>query len=260
MNARPLLGLRVLNTRPKEQAKTLSDAITAAGGISINCPALALEPTNLNWVDFLPQLNKVNYAIFTSKNAVEYCLKALKKYFMQWPETIYTFAIGHSTAKYLEQSGLNIHGIAPESTSESLLKLKAFQNAAKKTILLVTGENGRTLIAETLQTREALLYVAEVYRRIPPKIPKSPELLWHQSSIDIILWTSQEAMQNIINLFKVPEWFFDIPCLVISSRLKNAATSLGFKTIIVSKPDGVLNTLCQFNKGFIHDKTYQNPS
>ena len=44
-----LNGLRVLNTRPEQQAIPLAEAIKKAGGISINLPIITIEPTDTTW-------------------------------------------------------------------------------------------------------------------------------------------------------------------------------------------------------------------
>lgn len=257
---RPLQGLCVLNTRPETQGKALSKHIHDAGGIAIDCPALVILPTEDQWFGSLPNLSSINQAIFTSTNAVDYSLMRLKQHHVSWPESIFTWAIGKSTAACLKQYGLRADAIAPESTSESLLGLKPLQNVNHQNILLITGENGRSLITDTLRARGANLSIAAVYRRSrPSSLTESLQQLWNQSSIDIILFTSQEAMSNVIHYTEVPEGFFQKPCLVISHRLAKEAASLGFQTIIVSKPDAIFNALCQFNQGFVYDKTHKNP-
>ncbi len=77
--------------------------------------------------------------------------------------------------------------------------------------------------------------------------------LWHNKAVDIILFTSQQAMHNIFTLFgeDAHAWLCSVPCLVISERLKNEAALLGIQTIIVSTPETILTTLYEFNQGLI---------
>lgn len=250
-----LKGLHVLNTRPLKQAKALSKAIEAAGGISIECPALAIEPKDKSWVADLPDLNKVSKAIFISANAVNYCFKVLKDEQYYWPPSIEVIAVGDATAAALKSHGIKAALIPAIADSENLLKLKELQEVNKKIILLVKGEEGLTLIAETLKARGANLHSCEVYTRQMPK-PNRQQLysLWHNEIVDIILFTSQHAMHNLFVLFgeEARAWLCRIPCLVISKRLAEEAALLGIETIIVSDPKTLLTTLHQFNQGLIH--------
>ncbi|MDI1352404.1 MAG: uroporphyrinogen-III synthase, partial [bacterium] len=85
-----LNGLRVLNTRPENKGRLLSEQITQAGGVAIDCPTIAIVNTSLRWLEQLPNLNEVNQAIFISANAVEFCFTSLKREL--WPNTIHVIA------------------------------------------------------------------------------------------------------------------------------------------------------------------------
>ncbi|STX52579.1 uroporphyrinogen III methylase [Legionella busanensis] len=256
LNHSSLQGLRVLNTRPIEQGKALSIAIHQAGGIALNCPALRIVPTKIEWLQALPNLDTVKHAIFTSVNAVNYAFKIFAEQKIVWPNHIEVTAVGKSTANQLIQHAITVKNIPITADSEHLLALPSLQHVNKDIILLFKGEGGRILIPQTLKARGAKLIELIVYRREVPLI--DPTLLktwWHNKTVDIILFTSQEAMQNIFSMFEEPahSWLKNLPCLVISKRLAAAASSLGMQNIIISSPDTILEKLSQFNKGFTHE-------
>ncbi|MBA4697684.1 MAG: uroporphyrinogen-III synthase [Legionella sp.] len=246
-------GLRVLNTRPELQGKKLSQAIKQLGGISIDCPALAIEPVKNNWVrEITPCLKAMDFAIFTSTNAVNYALSSLLL-FHRWPEKLRAIPIGQTTANALAHYGIAAYFIPDESRSESLLAHPYLQKIEGKKVLLFKGEKGRTCIQDTLCLRGAECVEVDVYRRVLPLASAGIlHRLQERESIDIMLITSQEAIQNILTLWdkKLPTWIFDTPCLVISQRLASFVSTLGFKTILISKPETVLQTLNQFDQGF----------
>lgn len=247
-----LKGLRVLNTRPAKQAKLLSRAINTAGGSSIDCPALVIKPKSSAWLGHLPKLDHVAFAIFISVNAVECCFKILP---YKWPSSIQLIAVGDATAASLIQHGLQPHLIPALATSENLLNLKELEKVNNKTILLFKGEEGRPLIAETLRARGADLYIFDVYQRqLPHYDPQQLRFLWQNEAVDIILFTSQQAMFNLFHMFgeEAHAWLCQTPCLVISERLAKEAALLGIKKVLVSTPKTILITLHQFNQGLIH--------
>ncbi|STX40883.1 uroporphyrinogen III methylase [Legionella donaldsonii] len=250
-----LHNLHVLNTRPLGQAKELSRAIIDAGGIAIECPALKIEANNQQWLSSLPNLAATEYAIFISANAVEHCFTTLEQQKIAWPATVKLIAVGQGTASALKKYGFPIHLIPSHADSEHLLALAELQTVNKKKILLFKGEGGRPLIAETLKSRGADVYSFDVYKRVKPEINQQHLYsLWHNDVVDIILFTSQQAMHNIFALFGegAHAWLCSKPCLVISERLAKSASLLGIKTILISSPETILKTLHQYNQGLIH--------
>ena len=246
-----LRGLRILNTRPLEKGQALHQAICDVGGVSIDLPALTIEPTANEWLKNLPNLNHINQAIFISSNAVTYFYLALEQKQLTWPATINTTAIGNTTAATLAKWQIHVDHVPSIADSEHLLQLNPLQHVKNQTILLVKGEGGRMDITKTLLARGANLISVNVYRSILPNTEqKFIHSLWHDDQVDIILFTSQQAMHNIFTLFgeAARVWLCSKPCLVISERLAEAAFTLGMRTIIVSRYDTILNTLEQYNK------------
>lgn len=250
-----LEGLRVLNTRPLKQGKILSAAIHKAGGLAIDCPALTIEATNSNWFHSLPAFDEITQAIFTSANAVDYFFAVLRREHKVWPKKIIVIAVGRATALSLRKQGVETVLIPTIADSEHLLILPTLQQIGGQTILLIKGEEGRTLISENLLSRAANLVMVEVYKRCLPTFPQQGfDSLWRDEAVDIILFTSQQAMHNIFAMFgkEAKAWLQQTPCVVISQRLAQAATNLGIRTIIVASPETLFDRLEQFNKGLIH--------
>lgn len=241
-----LNGLRILNTRPAGQNQTLSQEIIAAGGIPITLPALVIEPTEETWVKQLPDLSHVDGCIFISANAVNYFFINLKKYGLTWPNTIKTIAIGRATAHALTNWSIRVDGIPKVADSDHLIQLADLQQIKGQTFLLIKGIGGKKDIAHTLLKRGATSVPFSVYRRVIPT-PQEQEInaLWKQNLVDILLFTSQEAMQNIFALFgpKAHAWLCSKPCLVISERLAVCAQTMGIKTVLVSPYEGLVSTL-----------------
>ncbi|MDF1647025.1 MAG: uroporphyrinogen-III synthase [Legionellaceae bacterium] len=226
--------LRVLNTRPQHLAKATSQVITKAGGFAVECPMLAIKSTQPNWVNTLPALNNIQHAIFTSPNAVTYFFKHYPS--IKWPKTIKTYALGRGTQNALKNQGIFNPLLPKQADSEHLLLLDSLQAVAHENILLIKGKNGRTLIRETLVQRAANVQAIDVYQRVLPNISfANTQSLWHEDAVDIILITSETALQHLFILFgeQATSWLCGKPCLVISERLAIAARKKGFKTVII---------------------------
>ena len=249
-------GLRVLNTRPLSQGAILEKAIVTAGGLSINLPCITISATELSWLNSMPRLCHVEQAIFISANAVHYYFDALKQNHIDWPASILVIAVGSATAAALAEQGIQVHCIPSTADSEHLIQLERLQHVKNKGVLLIKGIGGRSLIADTLLSRGAKLTPLDVYRRDSPDVPKEYiHSLWQNDAVDIILLTSEQAMNNLLGLFKDEglSWLRKKPCLVISERLAEVAESLGFKTIITCPHNKILDALYSYNQGVKHD-------
>jgi uroporphyrinogen-III synthase len=243
-----LHGLRVLNTRPREQAVDLSQKIHDAGGVVIELPTIEIVGTP-HWLSSLPDLNSVNQAIFISANAVEHCFSPLQQHHIHWPSTIEVIAIGKGSAAVLNQFNIPVHVIPEISDSEHLLMLHSLKQPKNQHILLFKGEGGRTLIENVLLEREATLLAFNVYRRTLPKINHQfVKSIWRDDLVDIILLTSEQSMRNLFQLFeeKAHHWLHNKTCLVLSERLAQIASSLGIKNLICSRPDEIMNALFDY--------------
>lgn len=258
-NTGKLQGLRVLNTRPLEQGGLLSQAIFEAGGTSINFPTIKIDALPGNWLESLPNLMNVNHAIFISTNAVNYFYSTLQQHGLNWPSSINTIAIGKASFTALQKWHIPVAQTPPIANSEHILQLDTLKTVRDQTILLIKGEGGRAEIPNTLIQRGAKLVSLDVYRRILPSVDQhSIHSLWHDNLLDIILFTSQQAIYNMFTLLgeDAHAWLCRTPCLVISERIAEAAAMMGMQTIIISRYDTILSTLEHYNKGLIHDKQH----
>jgi uroporphyrinogen-III synthase len=223
--------LTVLVTRPESQAKFLCDAIIAAGGNVIMCPTLAIQalPDRSALLTIMQHLPTYDLAIFVSANAVKY---ALPEWPRNSPAQLQIAAIGPATAKLLQQHALvNLITSPPPFNSETLLSLPELIQIHRRRIVIFCGENGKTLLADTLRQRGAKVTVVPVYRRLRPATPTASQLEeWQQQSIDVIISTSCESLQNLHDLLNVSKsaWLKQIPLIVISQQMANLARELGF--------------------------------
>lgn len=246
-------GLRILNTRPANQNKPLSNVINEAGGYSIELPTLVIEPLD-DWLRVMPPTQTISISIFISVNAVNLFFEALKKHQKSWPATIANIAVGKATANAIENNGFAVTYLPEKANSESLLQLPALQSVANQTIVQIKGKGGRSLINETLKARGARLISLPVYERLLPTYSsKVLHSLWQDNGVDIILFTSQQAIYNLFALFdnKAHAWLQRKPCLVISQRIATTARLIGMQSITVCSYDTLQETLydlCQSKK------------
>lgn len=244
-----LNGLRILNTRPRAQGELLSVHIKNAQGVSIELPTLEIKKSAHNWLATLPDLTTIDYALFVSANAVIFCFEALLAQGIFWPSSIHVIAIGQGTAHALARYHVLVNEIPLIPESESLLQLNSIKKIVNKNIVLFKGEGGRTLLEEFINTQKANLFLMSVYERTLPSIdPQFPHSLWRDDAVDIILLTSEHSIRNLFSVFsqEAHSWLRSKPCIVLSKRLADIASTLGITKIIISHPNQIIETLLDY--------------
>ena len=235
-----LAGSRVLVTRPEHQADKLSRLIEQHGGIPVGFPTLQIIG-----VDDKPKATKVitslsNYQwlIFTSVNAVNFALKAIGGKISQFG-AVQVAAIGQATALALESAGIHVSLIPKQGfDSESLLATQSLQEVNDKAVMIIRGQGGREELASVLRSRGAIVDYWEVYKRTLPDYDKSfVASVLEQASLDVVIITSCEALQNLATLVgsEYMQGLALMKLVVISDRIAKSAAEMGFKYIIVTE-------------------------
>ena len=228
-----LQGLRILVTRPAHQAAHLCELISAAGGVPLLLPVLAVEdPADPGpALAVVQRLSEFDIAVFVSTNAVEKGVALIRRH-GGVPARLRLAAVGQRTAQaLLQQCGRIDIQAPPPYNSEALLAAAALQALRDKRIVIFRGVGGRELLAETLRQRGARVDYAEVYRRVKPDV-RLADIVPQTAKLDIVMVTSQDGLQNLVemaNLEQRREWLLNTQLAVISPRVAQLAARLGFK-------------------------------
>jgi len=224
---KPLAGKRILVTRPRELAGELAGLIANAGGEAVIYPAIEIldsrDPGAARAL--LARAGDFDLAVFVSPSAAR---KGLAMHPGPWPARI--AAVGNGTRRALEERGLR-GVIAPEerADSEALLALPELQRAQGLRVLIVRGEGGRELLAETLAARGAEVSAAECYRRARPSAPP-PE-----GALDAACVSSGEALDNLVALLGRAR-LERVPLVVAHERIARRAREHGLEALVLAGP------------------------
>lgn len=244
----------IVITRPVDQAKKLGKLLNEAGAKTIDFPLISIVPLN-DYAAFDTQikaLDKVDWLIFISSNAVQNAMPRLLDSVGQLPAQVQFAAIGPVTAKALQAYGVK-DVLIPEGRfdSESLLSLPEMHNMQGKNVMIVRGVGGRELLANTLRQRGAQVTFAECYQRINPQTDCA---LIEQKVIDqtchAIVVTSSEAMRHLIGLANVTDetvsthWLGRIKICVNHQRVADEASVSGLQLFLADKPGDVAMRDC----------------
>jgi uroporphyrinogen-III synthase len=235
-----LHGLRVLVTRPKPMGEILCHAIDANGGECIYFPTIDIHPPADPSVYRmqLKKLDRLDWLIFLSPQAVFSTSHLIHLDWPNFPPQIKIAAVGGGTAKALQHAELRVDVYPTENwSSEGILSLPEFSHITGKKIALMRGEGGREWLRQSLQLRGAIVSEIIVYRRVKPQTDATPYCnMLRNHLIDCIVATSGEGLRNLLEFCApVRDLILEVPLLVISKRLQEAASEWQFKKILLAK-------------------------
>lgn len=223
--------MKVLITRPEEQAKQLAVSLKKHNISSICFPVIAIvEPTDIKVLRQVSKnINSFDILIFVSPNAAERFLQNLK--LDKLDNEI--FAVGKGTASVLQQYDIKVTAYPKHANSEGLLTLPELQIVNKKNIAIFAGEEGKTILQQELAERGAKVKMIYTHRRQLPEY-KHP-LSWSVQSVDVSICTSLSGLSNFRTIIAgcALEALLKKPLLVITDEMKVVAQYLGFKSVII---------------------------
>jgi uroporphyrinogen III methyltransferase / synthase len=204
---RPLLGKRVLVTRPQAQADHLIGQLEALGAVPVEMPVVAIGPP-ADWgpVDAaLAQLSRYQWLVFTSVNGVEALVKRLRERGkdLRALGALQLAAIGPSTADALRAYHLQPDVVPPEYRSESLAAALR-PHVAGKRVLLARADRGRDVLRDELQ-RVAEVDQVAVYAQVEAVQADAAVLhALRRQEIDYVLLTSSNIARALGRLLDEP--------------------------------------------------------
>lgn len=234
--------LRVLVTRPEQQAEKLCAMVTDAGGVAIPFPVITIKPiARENWSNIV--LAEQDMIIFVSINAVKFFIAGKQD---KLSDKIQLVAVGASTARYMREQGLRVDLQPPvPAGSESLLAMSALKNLKDKKVLIVRGQGGRELLADTLAARGAKIRYIEIYQRSLP-IPSTEEIEQAKTA-DCIVITSVASLKNLLMLID-GDSLKSKKLIVVSERIREYAMHGGFQHVAVADDASDVALMQQLNR------------
>lgn len=248
---KPLAGRCIVTTRPAAQAAVLGRELQALGAEVLNFPVIAIAPTDPAPLRAL-DLAGFELAFFVSANAVEQAFAIRPR--AQWPASLRVATVGPSSARALRDHGCS-EVIVPAQgfDSEAVLALPEFQAAAiaGRRVLVLRGEGGRELLADTLRERGAAVEQVGVYRRSCAALDPAP--LWARfarGELSALLFTASEGLRFFLEITgeEGRMMLAGLPCFAPHPRIAEALRAAGSTQVEQTLPGdaGLLAGLAAF--------------
>lgn len=259
---KPLIGLSVLITRPKDQGSELIKLIEDAGGKAYHFPVMAISELSEKQYAGTVQLNRekvlnldhYQHIVVISTNAAHYGLDLINHYWPQIPTGLKWYAIGQTTATALEKEQLGTVYFETKSTesgsdkinraknnamnSEALLQHGNLQQLKNQKILIIRGLGGRDFLRQQLEQRGAKVDYLECYQRnLNKQCDGKLENYVEINGINAICINSAESVDYFTTLLNTgnDNPFMKLPVIVPSRRVADHAGEKGYSHVVVAE-------------------------
>lgn len=252
--------MRVIVTRPKQEARQWVDALTDAGYEAVGLPLIGVLPSPNPGavVAAWGRLDSFDAVMFVSGNAVdhffalkppgalEFCASnAIKiRAFVTGPGSLSALKRAHVDARCVDMPDRD----AGQFDSEALWAVVSHRVRAGYRVLVVRGTGsagacasndgvGRDWFADHVRAAGGSVEFVVSYQRRPPEMLDSERALVHRAAVDGSAWlfSSSEAVGNLVHACPEQSWS-QAKAVVTHSRIAQAARNAGFSVVCESRP------------------------
>ena len=197
----PLFGRRIVVTRAKDQADSMSASLRQLGADVVELPTIEIQDAaDYRALDAaIARLGEYQWLIFTSVNGVKYFLDRLDAGSSDLRAIRGKLcAIGPATRDALEQFHLKVDVVAEQYVAEGLLRaLEGFELRRAK-VLIARAAVARDVLPDELRRRGAMVDVVEAYRTSAPANLAASARAALEAKPDWIAFTSSSTASNLI--------------------------------------------------------------
>ena len=240
----PLAGLKIVVTRPREQAVHLAQAISRSGGMPLLHPLLEIAPVQDAGALKMQvsRLAAADLAIFISPNAVQYGMAAIRAAGIPLPSDLKIATIGPGSAQALRELGIS-ELLVPSARHDSEGLLELLPHVAGWRVMIFRGDGGRELLGDTLSARGAIVEYVTCYRRSKPVLDAGE---WLNAHPDAMLVTSSEALAHLWQVAQPA--LRGTPLFVPHPRIAELARRQGWMQVYLTEAgdEGLLSGLLEW--------------
>jgi uroporphyrinogen-III synthase len=250
MTPSPLVGRRVVITRPPHKAESFAALLRELGAEPILMPTIDIQPpTNPAPLDrALSNLARYDWLIVTSANTVTRLWRrfealGIDPVRLDWPAVA---VIGPATRQALEERGIQAALMPEKHVAEAMFEaLRQRIDVSGTRILLPQGNLARPTLADWLRGGGANVDVVVAYENVRPTI--DPVRL----PFDAVTFTSASTVENFVELF-------DDPLAIIGGALvacigpvtADTARALGLPVQVIAEPHTVEGLIAALSQAF----------
>ncbi|MBL7162504.1 MAG: hydroxymethylbilane synthase [Anaerolineales bacterium] len=194
------INMRVLITRPREQASEFAEELQNLGAQVVFLPTIEIKPIadTAPLDEALSRLDCYDWLILTSGNAVDVVLGRLTALGVGAPpQTLRVAAVGPKTAAKLEEGGFPVDFVPDEYVTEAILP--GLGDLCGRWVLLPTADIAHDTLPKAIQAADGIAHVITAYHTVPAT-PDPEGVAALRAGVDVITFTSGSTARNFYTL------------------------------------------------------------
>ena len=252
---RPLFGKRIVVTRARSQAASLSERLTAAGAQVIEMPATQIEPMDAAVIEgAITQLSQYGWIVFTSQNAVRIFWDALRGQSLDARAlaSVKIAAVGPSTASALFDRGLAVDVAPDRFVAEALLDaLRDRRDVRGTRVLYAAAEGAREVLQEGLEELGAVVDRIELYRSVRDgEGAEKLRALLLDAEADLVTFTSASSVNAFVEAVGT-DAAHCAPAACIGPITLAAAAAHGIDVVVEARESTIAGLVDAINEHFM---------
>lgn len=204
--SKPLFGITVIVTRPKEQSHDFISLLEDRGANVIPFPTIEIvPPRSYKALDSaIDRIEKYDWIVFTSVNGVKSFFDRLRELNKDIRELhkAKIAAIGNVTAREILDMGIKVDIVPDEFRAEGLIKIFKNEGIKNAKVLIPRARVARDILPESLKKLGAEVDVVTSYitKKPPKSITNHICKLLDENKVDLITFTSSSTARNFFDL------------------------------------------------------------
>ena len=249
----PLFGRRVLVTRTRSQASTLSGRLAEMGAFPIEVPTIEvrLQPDSRELTNALASAAQFDWIAFTSANAIQAVMDGLARSGRDTRALhgVKVAAIGPASAAALAGFGIRADLVADTATSAGLASAMIESGITGSRVLLPRSDIAGSDLPDRLRSSGASVEEVVSYRTVVPE--SSGDLVRNalRDGVDAVTFTSPSTVKNLMKLLDNDATTLADVCIACIGPVTAATASrFGLNVDIVAQDhtvDGLVTVLAE---------------
>lgn len=202
---RPLFGKRIVVTRTREQAGSLSRELADLGADVVELPVIRIDPPDdkAAFAEAVIHSHEYDWLVFTSPNGVERFFDA---FFATYEDARSLgnpriAVVGEATARKVREYRFGVDLVPETFVAEGLVKAFKDQSVENLTMLWVRGVEARDVVYHGLTALGAIVDECVAYKTVPEtEDPTGAAERLRTEGADLITFTSSSTVEHFIAL------------------------------------------------------------
>ena len=200
----PLFGRRILVTRTRSQASTLSSRLSELGAFPIEVPTIEvkLQSDSSDLVSALASAARFDWIAFTSANAVRAVMDGLAGMGRDSRALhgVKVAVIGPASAAALAGYGIRSDLVADTATSAGLASAMIESGVTGSRVLLPRSDIAGSVLPDCLRSSGAFVNEVVCYRTVVPESSRVRVRDILRDGVDAVTFTSSSTVRNLMKL------------------------------------------------------------